>query len=94
LQRRRYAPSAVRRVMQIRFVPAPCALRGPVADSDAGTAGHGRAGASLRRVNAGAGVVADVDSPATGSPESESGSTTGSDVGSGAAGAGGVEGPT
>lgn len=47
LHRRMYAPSFVLRVTQMRFLPSVCAERGPVAETDGGTMGNGRGGASF-----------------------------------------------
>ncbi len=47
LHRRIYAAKVVLRDMQMRFLPSLCAERGPVADTDLGTVGKGRGGASL-----------------------------------------------
>lgn len=47
LHRRRYAPSSVRRVIHIMFLPSLRADRGPVALAPAATVGNGRGGTSL-----------------------------------------------
>lgn len=48
LQRRKYAPNGVFLVTHILFLPSLCADRGPVADTERGTTGKGRAGANFR----------------------------------------------